>query len=344
MTQLQGSFRRSRRNRSTSQRLQASQTGSVIRFLYGFTLVELLVVIAIIGLLVGLLLPAIQAARESARRGSCQNNLKQIGLALNHFTDAHKQFPIGVRGGERFHTDDGYGWSQDLLPFLEHQPLHDLTNTTFDGAKPAPGIFMRTFIATKATIVGGDTIVDVYRCPTSQLPSHVERAGVLYNGYATNDYKACNGRGDNGMFFKVYDGVVNAEPPKSKILPKDVTDGLSKTIAIGESAYYNSTSAANMDWPIWIGAPGTDEAQLFKTQNPSLINCGVVPKSLEGFRTGGPTGYPGPIDDDCAFSWHDSGAFFCFADGSVHFIQETVDLETFSNLGTRDEAEITDNW
>src|SRR3982750_4693291 len=93
-----------------------------------FTLVELLVVIAIIGVLVELLLPAVQMARESARRMSCQNNLKQVGLALQSSHDGQGAFPSGyvsavdATGND---TGPGWGWAAKALPYLEHGTLHD---------------------------------------------------------------------------------------------------------------------------------------------------------------------------------------------------------------------------
>jgi prepilin-type N-terminal cleavage/methylation domain-containing protein len=98
----------------------------------GFTLVELLVVIAIIGILIALLLPAVQAAREAARRTQCNNNLKQIGLALHNYHDSHKTFPPDAVWGafvaaaptaqqNPYHTT----WLLAILPYLEQQPLYD---------------------------------------------------------------------------------------------------------------------------------------------------------------------------------------------------------------------------
>src|SRR3954464_9087927 len=87
----------------------------------GFTLIELLVVVAIIAVLIALLLPAVQAAREAARRSQCQNNLKQLGLALHNFHDTNKKLPVGE------HNDDNnsYSWRVWILPFIEQGPLYN---------------------------------------------------------------------------------------------------------------------------------------------------------------------------------------------------------------------------
>ena len=290
----------------------------------GFTLVELLVVIAIIGALVGLLLPAVQAAREAARMSSCRNNLRQVGIALHNFHDVQGELPRGVYSGETMDDDDGFGWATALLPYLEEQALYDLINPDFK-----PGPFISAYRETGGRIRGGDTVVETYRCPTSQLEPFNPSPLPFREGYATCDYKACNGLGDNGLFYKVSDGISSGN---TVVRFADVTDGLSQTIAIGESAYYRALE----DWPIWMGAPRTDEAVLFKTQRPSEINCGVSPKSIEQFRYA--------YDDDCAFSWHDGGALFTFADGSVHFIQDSIDFDMYTYMGTKDEGFIIEGY
>ncbi len=302
-------------------RVEVTARGACLQ--HGFTLVELLVVIAIIGFLVGLLLPAIQAAREAARRSQCQNNLKQQALALVNYEQQHKRYPVGVYGSlEDIYRGDGFGWAVWILPQLEEQPLYDRV-----APKRTPGIFTTTFSSTKAIIPGGDTVLPVFRCPTSELPPYalnMDAAVARANGYATSDYKACTGRGDDGIFYKRRDGWQKTRK-STRVRATDVTDGLSKTIALGESAYYiEEANGRHHDWPIWMGAYGggdPDEAVLFKTEAPSEINCRISPKSTNSFRRN----YVfGPEDDDCAFSWHSSGAFFAFADGSVRFLDESI--------------------
>ena len=305
----------------------------------GFTLVELLVVIAIIGILVALLLPAVQAAREAARRSQCQNNLKQLGLALVNFTEIKKKYPLGVSDGTIGFKDDGYGWAVWLLPQLEEQPLYDRIKPT-----EHPGIFIWTYNLTKQIIPGGDTALPVFRCPSSELLPHVNEMPPSWahaNGYATSDYKACTGEGDNGIFFKRADGLAaqqfgTVQMRYTRTRPADVTDGLSKTIAFGESAYYEVVDLVGTtiiyDWPIWLGAYGTDEPVQFKTDANALINCLIVPKSIANF--------PRAMDDDCAFSWHEGGAFFAFADGSVHFLLEEIDIDDYRHLGSKNDGEI----
>lgn len=305
----------------------------------GFTLVELLVVIAIIGILIGLLLPAIQAVRESARRLQCQNNLKQQGLALLAFHDRSNKFPFGLYGGldeskgdpcNALYTDDGYSWAVALLPNLEEQPVYDLIKPDWK-----PGVFARAFKSGVKLIPGGDTQIAIFRCPSSELASHAPEENQFSGGYATSDYKACSGLGDRGMFWKPCDGVKYANG-EVVVRIKDVTDGLSQTIALGESSYYRTSN----DWPIWFGAPRVNDATLFKTSLPSVINCLMSPKIPDNLKMGG----NGPVDDDCAFSWHNGGAYFSFGDGSVHWLNDEIDWNIYSYLGTKDDGNVIGDY
>ncbi|TWU00024.1 hypothetical protein Pla108_09670 [Botrimarina colliarenosi] len=206
-----------------------------------FTLVELLVVIAIIGILVSLLLPAVQAAREAARRTQCNSQLKQIGLAVQNFHDAKGQFPNG-----RTSTDEyGVSWAFLILPQLEEQSIYDAHVPSEPVHSEANAAAMRTPI-------------EVYACP-SRRPAAADRdfdnggQGGGANGEprgvaVLGDYAANAGlEEDMGMEDNDYvegevdfkDGHVDwslAGPvfSNSKIASRNVTDGMSKTLAIGE--------------------------------------------------------------------------------------------------------------
>jgi prepilin-type N-terminal cleavage/methylation domain-containing protein/prepilin-type processing-associated H-X9-DG protein len=361
-----------------------------------FTLVELLVVIAIIGILVALLLPAIQAARESARRSSCQNNLKNIALAVINYVEVAKEYPIGVAGGDPSKMevaleygeegdqasacDVGFGWVTWILRYLEEQALHDRVwdtsglNLGPKGEFPFPDILRIGPVALDRSgknriWPGGDTVLPIFRCPTSQLPSHaIGHTGPLawINGYATSDYKGSGGYQDQGIFQHRCDNArarlaaLNAVSGGglmilTRVRPANVTDGLSQTILIGESSYYmrspdsTSGSFSSSDWPIWMGGANSDENTIFKTSPDAPINCNIFPKSEEGFIDGLQGGditsqNPGPADDDCAFSWHSNGAYFAFCDGSVHFLNEDIEMDVYLNLGSRNDGNIVGSY
>ena len=329
----------------------------------GFTLVELLVVIAIIGILVALLLPAIQAAREAARRAQCQNNLKQMTLALLNFSDTTKEFPRGAYTGRLKSDQDGLGWATKILPHIEEQPLYDklvhngltVGGFSYDGDPWQPGIFQVAYAGGTGIIAGGEAVLAAFRCPSVDLPDHVPTSSsgvVLRNtGYAVSHYKASRGYCDLGMFWRTGegwnaeecedidlngDGVIEkvAQDRMTRVRLQDVLDGTSKTIAVGEAAYVYSADLK--DYPIWMGTAKEDGSILFKTESP--INCNisgkrVFPMSKEEIdqMTG---------DDDCAFSWHMNGAFFGFVDGSVRFLTETVEKRFFAVLGNRSDGEV----
>ena len=261
-----------------------------------------------------------------------------------------------MQGGVGSNVDDGYGWATQLLPQLEQQVLyariHDKQAVTNSGTVPYPGIIERHFRATGRIIAGGEVVLAVFRCPSSLLGSHATNMGSAWphaNGYATSDYKACTGLGDNGIFFKPDDGLkARLEGERmwyARTRPEDVTDGLSQTIAFGESSYYlvQRASGGSNRWPVWIGGygHGGDEAALFKTDTEAPIDCEISPKSFEGFVERATAGRgPGPRDDDCAFSWHEGGAYFGFADSSVHFLRDEIDMRLYENLGTKNDGNV----
>jgi len=324
----------------------------------GFTLVELLVVIAIIGILVALLLPAIQAAREAARRAQCQNNLKQIALALLNFHDSYGEFPRGAYTSIVKNDEDGLGWATKILPHLEEQPLYDRIvrnglssgGVNFDGNPWQPGIFGVAYSAGLSPIAGGETVLTAFRCPSVDLPEHVPTSSsgiqLRNSGYAVSHYKASRGYCDLGMFWRTGEGFNpeicddidlkgdgSFEPVHqqrmTRIQMRNVLDGTSKTIAVGEAAYIYA--ADNRDYPIWMGSAREDGSILFKTENP--INCNI--SGTQSFPMTSDQRNHMIGEDDCAFSWHANGAFFGFVDGSVRFLTENLELRFFAMLGNR---------
>jgi len=187
----------------------------------GFTLVELLVVIAIIGTLVGLLLPAVQAARESARRSSCSNNLKQLGLALHVHESSHKSLPYSWGGPLSSESVGGttgrLSGFYRLLPFMEQQALFDAI-----GANP-PQVWIGSVYQTQ---------IQGILCPSDSPPDK-----AIYLGFGQNNYVF-----NLGDRFNNFDTDIRVTPSalrglfgrESRVRFSEVTDGLSKTIAMSE--------------------------------------------------------------------------------------------------------------
>jgi prepilin-type N-terminal cleavage/methylation domain-containing protein len=202
----------------------------------GFTLVELLVVIAIIGTLVGLLLPAVQAARESARASACRNNLKQFGVALHNHVDAKKAFPFGYGGyGSNFAgggngLNDYRGWqvwnaSAMLLPYLEEQATYDKLNLAGNN---------------HGTVTVAMQPRAPFLCPSDGARAWDSSSRSTDPSAGKTNIVYCYGDRYGGM------GTITPTPPnqvavrgifglQTAIRPKDITDGLSKTLAISET-------------------------------------------------------------------------------------------------------------
>ncbi|WP_449301099.1 DUF1559 family PulG-like putative transporter [Posidoniimonas corsicana] len=335
----------------------------------------MLVVIAIIGVLIALLLPAVQSAREAARRTACAANLKQVTLALLNAHDVEGAFPKGAytaspadlaaAGNSNLYTpEDGLGWASKILPQLEEQAAHDqLVNNgipDLDGNPWQPFFFVKALLAgVQQPIRGGDAIVPVFLCPSVDLPERKPEGSYFGSGSSalttaglgTSHYKGSRGFCDRGMFLRTEealssggctadyngDGVPESieKTPFRRVKIANVLDGTSKTIAIGEAAYFPDRKS----FPIWLGTDIEDGAVLFKTLE--AINC----------NAGGVRSFPmtdsdrarlpgGSATDDCAFSWHQGGAFFGFVDGSVHFLTEDTDLRIFWLLGDRMDGEV----
>jgi prepilin-type N-terminal cleavage/methylation domain-containing protein len=193
----------------------------------GFTLIELLVVIALIGLLLALLLPAVQRARETARRSTCKNNLRQLGLALHSYVDAHRVFPFGVGDdsdgvSSTFSSPQNrrYSTHSQLLPFLDRDNVYKLIDFDVPPFYPSTSGDPLAANPGSSNHRAASTAIPVFRCPSD--PNRLKRP------WAANNYRTCNGgtwagRVGNGIFGQ-----------NTSTRPRDVTDGLSSTAMMSE--------------------------------------------------------------------------------------------------------------
>jgi prepilin-type N-terminal cleavage/methylation domain-containing protein/prepilin-type processing-associated H-X9-DG protein len=283
----------------------------------GFTLIELLVVIAIIAVLIGLLLPAVQKVREAAGRAKCQNNLKQIALALHNFHDTHQAFPPGyVSGVSSSGTDSGpgWGWAAMILPQMEQAALY-------------ASLHLDQPIGASANIARL-TPVPSYVCPSDDIPQTwwatrydsagnaqgqiCEVASANYVGVFGNSEPGVDGE---GVFFR-----------NSQIAIKDITDGTAQTLLAGERTVKVGPAT-------WAGT--VTGATLYEPGNGPQVEDGSG--MVLGQARHAP-GAPGCEVNEFA-SRHGSGANFAFADGHVAFLTSTLDAKVFQALATRSGGE-----
>lgn len=320
----------------------------------GFTLVELLVCIAIIGGLVALLLPAVQESREAARRTQCSNNLRQFGVALHNYHLAEGSFPPwGVTAGQGGPAGFFASGHTRLLPYLEETALYDQYDMH------APALFQGAAI--KAAVIS------VFVCPSNAKdnPYEVGPAGQRSIMGAT-DYVFSRGPNDSWPW------PPNLRHGRADIGPfdldlttelRDITDGLSQTIAMGEGV-------GGSDWPLCRGAGCTTpfEGSLGRQ---SASNAWAMPAAGSryyadlGFLVSTPSAStaepmdkwpvtdsyvefepPGAIEDvrpsydggphtNANFrSDHIGGCYFLFADGSVRWLEKTIQRELYRSLST----------
>jgi len=332
----------------------------------GFTLIELLVVISIIGILIALLLPAVQAAREAARRASCNNNLKQIGLALQNYLSAHQVFPPGYvssvdptitdacnqdaeNAGVGVDLGPGWAWGSMILPQMEQLALFNAINFSIPVSNPY-----------HQNDTASTTLVAAYLCPSDaggpdvvpvlKDPPDPAQPGT-FTGSAIDDYVA---RGNYvGMFgigeICAASGATGTGPrgPATGIFYRnsrtgmaEITDGSSQTIAVGERSHnlsYVTWTARSIGG--WLGKTsamegGTDQFNPSPEESWTQV---LGPAGLDdGPRT--PNDPKAHVED--YWSYHAGGVNFLFADGSVHMLRNSINPSVWRALATRKLGEV----
>jgi len=294
----------------------------------GFTLIELLVVIAIIAILMALLLPAVQAAREAARRSQCVNNLKQVGLALAIYEGTNRVLPPGYVSNFKIDGTDtgpGWGWAAMILPQVEQPAIFSSLN--FSAA-----------VENASNQTARLPIVSVYLCPSDSVePSWTawlrdaqgNRTQAICD-VAPSNYVAMFGISEpgidgEGLFFR-----------DSSVALRDITDGTSQTIAVGERSHKlgEATWTGVVTNAILFPPPGdSDGIGRPRTENASGM---VLGHAGERKGPGDPTS-----DVNQFYSLHSGrGVNFLFIDGHVTFLKATMNYQTYLALATRAGGEV----
>jgi prepilin-type processing-associated H-X9-DG protein len=332
-------------------------------------LIELLVVIAIIAILIGLLLPAVQKVREAAARMKCQNNLKQLAIAMHSFHDARNEFPrnyqrVGVNAWEAVSANY---W---ILPYIEQQALFNQfvipTNPAGDAA------------AWSATWTAANTPLSVFQCPSSQRSAG--RGNNFWNGPGSNYGWSTGSRieivwaGNNLNGFMTYTGAPlrmadMLDGTSNVLMASELLTGSGRNTTPGEfpsDIFYTNdglfTAVANRDFPTAaeltnIGTAAQTSPTGVRGQmggnwawyaaGQSTLSTATTPNWR--FPTAGGNCCPGGAHDwnfgiVPPRSRHTGGVNAALGDGSVRFIRDNIDLITFQQLGNRRDGGVLANF
>lgn len=315
----------------------------------GFTLIELLVVIAIIAVLIALLLPAVQQAREAARRTQCRNNLKQIGLALHNYHDQYQVFPPGC-GLSSQSPDPGYavnlttanraasyGWATYILPNLDQASLFNALNVN--------SLELCLLMQQAALRPLSQTSITAYRCPSDVAPATNNQRAFTNAIFANTAPGTSSYVGVHGTRWSHGDDWILSQKdpfgifwPASRIGVRDITDGASNTLMVGER---------NWDFlsAVWIGTRNyAGNGDIGLRQNLGITNWQI--------------NMPGTNAPRAFHSAHVGGTHFLLADGSVRFVSQNIDFDntqaipgdprsmvgTYQRLGMRNDGQVIGDY
>jgi len=296
-------------------------------------LIELLVVIAIIAVLIALLVPAVQKVREAAARAQCQNNLKQIGIALHAHHDSYKKFPMGQRGPSVANAN----WRVEIFPYIEQGALFSKVN--------------RNDVYNSAVL--SNLILSVYKCPSSALPDLQPQSWVTWwtnNNHQVPAYQGIMGAypDPTGTSSTIYASNYGGWWSNNGMLVmnqtmafRDCTDGTSNTIIAAEqSAAVGTTDARNGYYSPWGSCT---VAQPIGTQSAGAdmwgmsLSCVAYANNSKTTGAGSTTSYHG---NSILNSYHTGGINVAMTDGSIRFITDSINFLDFQRLCVRNDGQV----
>ena len=335
----------------------------------GFTLVELLVVIAIIGVLVALLLPAVQQAREAARRIQCNNNLKQLGLAVQNYHDTYRsKIPYNAQGT----TGSNPSFFVRMLPFIEQTAAYDLLEFPINNFVSAT-TYNNQSVANATTLAA--LRVDGFYCPSSPLPetytdtnlnldfqltsyvgisgSYLRGGSVQPSSFPPTSPTGTPNFGSNGG--TTYNGMIVAVSPSGSSVSSNTvglesaTDGTSNTMLISECANYyydqnRNRQSQNLTTSYGTGLGGAWNSAYYSNNGTIAQNVTTIMYPIN-YAYNSQTGFTNPGDSNLPLtSAHPGGVLSVFADGSCHFLSETVDYAVLTGLADRQDGAVLGDY